>query len=155
MRQLPNESPLTFISRLQSHEAKMHASIQKQHLTVEQKTHKFKLQTSQTKHTPNNKQCSFCKRMGHTSNECRQRQQTPQNSYSNNFFETTISKLPTKLSAQQRPYVPPQQNQNNQNRPPVITPNPNFGTSRPPAIQPNPNFKPNQNKKNITFKPAF
>ncbi|KAJ8951516.1 hypothetical protein NQ318_000212 [Aromia moschata] len=206
MRQLPNESPLTFISRLQSHEAKMHASIQKQHLTVEQKDAQvqitesmalntlltglepkvghvirasnppdmltaisrirrelqlnyFENQKFQNKNfnsqprkpsTPQiTKQCSFCKRMGHTSNECRQRQQTPQNSYSNNFSRPQFQNYQQNYQPQQRPYVPPQQNQNNQNRPPVITPNPNFGTSRPPAIQPNPNFKPNLNRRTL------
>ncbi|KAJ8952183.1 hypothetical protein NQ318_022633 [Aromia moschata] len=174
MRQLPNESPLTFISRLQSHEAKMHASIQKQHLTVEQKdaqvqiTESMALNTLLTGLEPKvghnknfnsqprkpstpqlTKQCSFCKRMGHTSNECRQRQQTPQNSYSNNFSRPQFQNYQQNYQPQQRPYVPPQQNQNNQNRPPVITPNPNFGTSRPPAIQPNPNFKPNLNRRTL------
>ncbi|KAJ8954581.1 hypothetical protein NQ318_003112 [Aromia moschata] len=206
MRQLPNESPLTFISRLQSHEAKMHASIQKQHLTVEQKDAQvqitesmalntlltglepkvghvirasnppdmltaisrirrelqlnyFENQKFQNKNfnsqprkpsTPQiTKQCSFCKRMGHTSNECRQRQQTPQNSYSNNFSRPQFQNYQQNYQPQQRPYVPPQQNQNNQNRPPVITPNPNFGTSRPPAIQPNSNFKPNLNRRTL------
>uniref|UniRef100_V5FZK3 Retrotransposon gag domain-containing protein n=1 Tax=Anoplophora glabripennis TaxID=217634 RepID=V5FZK3_ANOGL len=37
IRQLPSESPLTFIARLQTHEAKMHASIHKQQLTGAQK----------------------------------------------------------------------------------------------------------------------
>lgn len=37
IHQMQNESALTFVSRLQTHNAKMHASIQKQNLTIEQK----------------------------------------------------------------------------------------------------------------------
>lgn len=36
--QLNNESALTFVSRLQTHNAKMHAAVQKQSLTLEEKT---------------------------------------------------------------------------------------------------------------------
>lgn len=43
MRQLPSESPLTFIARLQTHEAKMHASVHKQRLTVPQKQAQIQL----------------------------------------------------------------------------------------------------------------
>lgn len=43
MRQLPSESPLTFIARLQTHEAKMHASVNKQRLTVAQKEAQIQL----------------------------------------------------------------------------------------------------------------
>lgn len=35
--QLPNENPLTFVSRLQTHNAKMHACVQQQNLSAEQK----------------------------------------------------------------------------------------------------------------------
>lgn len=38
IHQLPNESPLTFVSRLQTHNAKMYACIQQQNLSEEQKT---------------------------------------------------------------------------------------------------------------------
>lgn len=37
MRQLPNESPLTFVARLQTHEAKMHSAVNKQNLTAKEK----------------------------------------------------------------------------------------------------------------------
>lgn len=37
IKQLPNESPLTFVSRLQSHNAKMHSAIHKQTMTNDQK----------------------------------------------------------------------------------------------------------------------
>lgn len=37
IHQLPNESALTFVSRLQTHNAKMHSAIQKQGLTFDQK----------------------------------------------------------------------------------------------------------------------
>ncbi|KAJ8947671.1 hypothetical protein NQ318_009555 [Aromia moschata] len=43
MRQLPGESPLTFIARLQTHEAKMHAVVHKQPLTVAQKQAQIQL----------------------------------------------------------------------------------------------------------------
>lgn len=43
MRQLPNESPLTFIARLQTHEAIMHASVHKQRLTLAQKQAQLQL----------------------------------------------------------------------------------------------------------------
>ncbi|KAJ8946019.1 hypothetical protein NQ318_023266 [Aromia moschata] len=43
MRQLSGESPLTFIARLQTHEAKMHASIHKQQLSTGQKQAQIQL----------------------------------------------------------------------------------------------------------------
>lgn len=38
MRQMPNESPLTFAARLQTHEAKMHSAVNKQNLTTKEKS---------------------------------------------------------------------------------------------------------------------
>lgn len=158
MRQMPNESPLTFAARLQTHEAKMHAAVNKQNLTAKEKsaqialiesmalnslltgveprigqilrasdpddivtaisrirrelqlhhleTQKFsnsrtgptQIRKPPTPTTPI-KQCTFCKRTGHSFNECmtrqRQFQQPPNNT--NNF----------------RPHPFPQNNQSN------------------------------------------
>ncbi|KAJ8948296.1 hypothetical protein NQ318_020783 [Aromia moschata] len=46
-----NESALNFVSRLQTHNAKMHAAIQKQHLTPEQKTAQSNLIETMTLNT--------------------------------------------------------------------------------------------------------
>ncbi|KAJ8982005.1 hypothetical protein NQ317_004092 [Molorchus minor] len=218
MRQLPNEAPLTFVARLQTHEAKMHAAVQKQHITGGQKQAQIQITESMVLNTlltgidpkighvvrasdpqdiltaiarirrelqlnyfenqkfgnrsnnaninisnvqqrkPNTplpvKQCSFCKRIGHTSNECRQRQQNF-NSNNQNFPRSNNFQQNYQNGSQQRP--PFQQNQQQtqnsqfqQNRPPVITQNPNF-VNRPPAIQPNPNYKPNQYRRTMHF----
>ncbi|KAJ8975576.1 hypothetical protein NQ317_018108 [Molorchus minor] len=191
MRQLPGESPLTFVSRLQTHEAKLHASVHKQHYDDRTKTssnstigiHGFKYLTywSRTQTRASNprdmltaisrvrrelqlnyfenqkfgnrsnnnanqtnqrrpnvplppKQCSFCKRTGHTNNECRQQQNNFQNSENYQNFSKTNYQPNSQNNFQQRPYQP-QQNQNfQQNRPPVIISNPNFAGQRPPLF---------------------
>lgn len=151
MKQLPNESPLTFSSRLQTHEAKMHSAVNKQNLTPKEKqaqitlidsmalntlltglepkigqiirasdpdsiltavarikrelqlrhleTQKFSTgRTDQPSQYPIKKpnpaafikHCSFCKRTGHTHNECliRQRQTQQTNSQPSSNFRT-------------------------------------------------------------------
>ncbi|KAJ8977201.1 hypothetical protein NQ317_011212 [Molorchus minor] len=166
MRQLPNEAPLTFVARLQTHEAKMHAAVQKQHITGGQKQARIQLTESMVLNTlltgidpkighvvrasdpqdiltaitrirselqlnyfenqkfgnrsnntninisnvqqrkPNTplpvKQCSFCKRIGHTSNECRQRQQNF-NSNNQNFPRSNNFQPNYQNGSQQRP----------------------------------------------------
>ncbi|KAJ8914104.1 hypothetical protein NQ315_014300 [Exocentrus adspersus] len=51
MRQLPNESALTFFSRLQTHNAKMHSAVNKAGLTREQKTAQSQLIETMTLNT--------------------------------------------------------------------------------------------------------
>ncbi|KAJ8911541.1 hypothetical protein NQ315_012794 [Exocentrus adspersus] len=51
MRQLPNESALTFFSRLQTHNAKMHSAVHKAGLTREQKTAQSQLIETMTLNT--------------------------------------------------------------------------------------------------------
>lgn len=221
IRQLPNESPLTFIARLQTHEAKMHASVHKQPLTAQQKQAQIQITEDMVLNTlltglepkiahivrasnpgdmltaitrvrkelqlnyfenqkfgrPHNnnaaipvrkpnapqpaKQCSFCKRTGHVYSECRQRQQGQQTFNAGNFqnFPRPNHYIPPPGNAQnfQQPrpnyYQSPGTSQGpQQQRPPVIAPNPNFNAPRPPAIQPNPNyFKPNNSRKTLHF----
>ncbi|KAJ8949417.1 hypothetical protein NQ318_007517 [Aromia moschata] len=98
--------------------------------------------------TPPTKQCSFCKRIGHVFSECRQRQQQshqppnsgPHQNYQNYHRPNYYNQHPgTSQNSQQQ-------------RPPVITPYPNFNASRPIAIQPNPNyFRPNNNNNRKTL----
>lgn len=202
LKQSSSESPLTFVARLQTHEAKLYASINKQTLTAEEKAaqtllvesmalntllagldpkigqivrasnppdiltatnrirrelqlnyfenQKFNLNRNTNipprKQNPNQtiKNCSICKRTGHSNNECRQRMTTPQ-TFSNFQHNNQNQFRPQQpfQNPQQRPFYQQQntsQNPNFQNRPPVIRPNPNIGSPRPSAIQPNPNF---------------
>ncbi|KAJ8967814.1 hypothetical protein NQ317_004049 [Molorchus minor] len=224
--QQSNESALNFVSRLQTHNAKMHASVQKTQLTAEQKTAQSNLIETMTLNTlltgldpklgsiirasnpstmlaaisrikrelqlsyfesqkfpknnkpnmnfkptstPNNvrKSCNYCKRTGHSTDECRARQQN--NNYPSQFqnfartnFQPSNFQQPTNFNQNQnRPQInqnfqrPANQNfsqtrptnpnfpQNNfqQNRPSAIRPNPNFqNQQRPPVIRSNPNF---------------
>lgn len=210
IHQMPNESALTFVSRLQTHNAKMHAAVQKQNLTAEQKQSQSELIETMTlnnlltglepnlgriirasnpqnmlhainrirrelqlsyfesqKFPKNNptrnpgppqqkrpisniqqKFCSFCKRNGHTINECRTRQQqqsTSQNFQRPNFQGNSGFQNLPQQNNQFNPRTFPH-NQNNQssyqqqNRPSTSRPNPNFNQQRPSVIQPNPNF---------------
>lgn len=202
MRQLPNESPLTFIARLQTHEAKMHASVHKQPLTGAQRQAQIQLTEGMVLNTlltglepriahvvragnpgdmltaiarvrrelqlnyfetqklnrssntvapirkpnlpPPVKQCSYCKRPGHVFSECRQRQQSSQHVNPGNFQNFQNYPRPNFYNQNAGGSQPPQQQ-----RPPVITPNPNFSSPRPPTIQPNPNyFRPNTSNNN-------
>lgn len=165
LRQTPNESPLTFAARLQTHEAKMHAAINKQNLTAKEKTAQISLIDSMvlnslltgveprigqilrasdpddiitaisrikrelqlnhfesqklfgTRNIPTQvrkpptptKQCSFCRRPGHSFNECitRQRQasQTSQQNYNfrpNPSTQTQFNRFPQQSSSQQQ-----------------------------------------------------
>lgn len=156
MRQLPNESPLTFAARLQTHEAKMHAAVNKQNLTTKEKSAQISLidsmalnslltgveprigqilrasdpddivtavsrikrelqlnhfETQKSSNSRNNlppmrkppipiKQCSFCRRLGHSYNECLSRQRQLQNNgnYSQNFRPNPFSQPQTSQS---------------------------------------------------------
>lgn len=51
IRQMPNESPLTFITRLQTHEAKMYASVNKQAFTQAEKDAQTKIIETMTLNT--------------------------------------------------------------------------------------------------------
>ncbi|KAJ8972922.1 hypothetical protein NQ317_010580 [Molorchus minor] len=210
MRQLPNESPLTFIARLQTHEAKMHAAVQKQQLSTGQKQAQIQLTEGMILNTlltglepkighivrssnpgdmltaisrvrrelqlnyfenqkqfnrnqnvntatrkpnvPSNpqKQCSYCRRLGHTYNECRQREQNHNSNpnsqnYPRPFYNQNAG---NSQNSQQKPGQQTNSNNVQQNRPPVIAQNPNFNSPRPPAIQQNPNYyKPNFNRR--------
>ncbi|KAJ8948308.1 hypothetical protein NQ318_020795 [Aromia moschata] len=98
---------------------------------------------------PPTKQCSFCKRIGHVFNECRQRQQShqPPNSGPHQNYQN-YQNYPRPNYYNQHPGT----SQNSQQqRPPVITPNPNFNAQRPPAIQPNPNYFRQNNNNRKTF----
>ena len=216
--QLQNENALTFVSRLQTHNAKMHSAVQKQSLTLEEKSAQSNLIETMTLNTlltglepkighiiragnpsnmldainrikrelqlsyfeqqkfqnrmvnknpilnqqrrplPPQKTCSFCKRNGHTFNECRTRQNqqyaspnfSPNNYSSQTHFSQQNSNFrPNNFGSPPQFSRPNYQNfsqQNNQpshsqqNRQSAVRTNPNFNQQRPPAIQPNPNF---------------
>ena len=117
---------------------------------------------------PPQKTCSFCKRNGHTFNECRTRQNqqyaspnfSPNNYSSQTHFSQQNSNFrpnnfgnPSQFSRPNFQNFPqnnqfgqrtfPQNNQPShlqQNRPSAIRTNPNSNQQRPSAIQPNPNF---------------
>lgn len=214
IKQLQNESALTFFSRLQTHNAKMHASVQKSNLTPDQKDAQSQLIETMTLNTlltgleprlgqiiragnppdmleasarirrelqlsyfenqkfnkPNNsrdvqapirkpnvpttfqKTCTYCKRSGHIINECRARQQSPQQynypNYTPQNFNQNFQRqyaAPQPQQQQQRPF--PQQNFSNQNQRPNQNFNrPNQFQPRPSVIQPNPNFSRNNNQ---------
>lgn len=204
MRQMPNESPLTFAARLQTHEAKMHSAVNKQNLTPKEKqaqitlidsmalntlltglepkvgqiirasdpddiitaisrikrelqlrhfeTQKF---TSVRNETPPTKKpipsaftkiCSFCRRTGHTINECmiRQRQTQQSNSQSSpNFRVNPFSpqqNLPfrgnsnfdqNRFQPQNRPFSNGNSSGQHINKPNTNFPRPNTNFSRP------------------------
>lgn len=189
LRQMPNESPLTFAARLQTHEAKMHAAINKQNLTAKEKTAQISLidsmvlnslltgveprigqilrasdpddiitaisrikrelqlnhfesqkfsgtrniptqVTSQVRKPPTpTKQCSFCRRPGHSFNECITRQrQASQNSQQNSNFR------PNPFTQTQYNRFPQQGPSQQQNRPSTSGANAPFNnnSNRPP-----------------------
>ncbi|KAJ8914643.1 hypothetical protein NQ315_015382 [Exocentrus adspersus] len=153
MRQIPSESPLTFIARLQTHEAKMLASVNKQPLSEPQKQAQMQLTESMVLNTLLTGLEPKIAQVVRASNPedmltaiARVKKELQLNYFEQqklNRGNNTNNNMPTPM---RKPNVPPPTPQ--PQRPPVIAPNPNFNSPRPPAIQPNPNyFKPNVNRK--------
>lgn len=210
IKQIPGESAITFYSRLQTHNSKMHAAVQKSNLTAEQKAAQTSLLDTMTLNTlltglepklgqlirasnPTNmieasnrikrelqlsyfenqkhennrntmqttrktssaqpaKFCNFCKRNGHSFNECRQRlsqTRTFPNSSNNQQIQRNFTN-PQNFSNSQNSYS---QNSNwrnfQQQRTPQQNTQQNINQTRPSIIQPNPNFRNNQKTHHI------
>ncbi|KAJ8959788.1 hypothetical protein NQ317_001015 [Molorchus minor] len=166
MRQIPGESPLTFVSRLQTHEAKLHASVHKQHMTLGQKQAQIQCigihglepklghvirasnprdmltaisrvrRELQLNYFENQK---FGNRSNNNANQTNQRKPngTPITNVDN---DKIISKNTGNYQNFSKPNYQSNSQSNFQQRPYQPQQNQNFQQNRPPVITPNPNF---------------